>query len=131
MFTPDAEIDYGFFKGRGDAFIPAVMEVERRFTRRWHFVANAIIQVNGDTAEGECYGLAAAVAEQEGRSVTNVFGGRYLDRFVRRAGLWLISRRLYVLDWQRSFESDAAAEAIPGLLLSTGFNPTHPLYRKL
>jgi len=131
VFTPDADIDYGFFKGRGDAFIPAVMEVERRFLRRWHFVANAIIQVNGDTAEGECYGLAAAVAEKEGRTVTDVFGGRYLDSFVRRAGQWLIVRRVYVLDWQRSFETDAAAAAMPGLMWSTGFNPAHPLYRKL
>lgn len=24
VFTPDADIDYGFFKGRGDAFIPTV-----------------------------------------------------------------------------------------------------------
>ena len=131
VFTPDADIDYGFFQGRGDAFIPVVMEIERGFMRRWHFVANAIIQVNGDTAEGECYGLAAGVSARDGRTVTDVFGGRYLDRFVRREGQWMISRRVYVLDWQRSFETDAAAEALPGLVWSSGFNPAHPLYRKL
>jgi hypothetical protein len=132
VFTPDAEIDYGFFKGQGDAFIPAVMEIERSFLRRWHFVANALIQVAGDTAEGECYGLAAGVSVREGHTVTDVFGGRYLDRFVRREGQWLISRRVYVLDWQRSFEAEAAAEAaMPGLVWSSGFSPAHPLYRKL
>jgi hypothetical protein len=131
VFTPGADIDYGFFKGRGDEFIPVVMEVERRFLRRWHLIANAIIQVHGDVAEGESYGLAAAVAEREGRMITDVFGGRYLDRFVRRAGQWQIAKRVYSLDWQRSFETDSAAEALPGLVWSNGFSPEHPLYRKL
>jgi hypothetical protein len=60
-----------------------------------------------------------------------VFGGRYLDRLTRRGERWMISRRVYVLDWQRSFEADAGAEAMPGLMWSNGFNPAHPLYRKL
>ena len=131
VFAADADIDYGFFRGQRDAFIRAVMQIEKSFERRWHFVANAIIQVNGNIAEAECYGLAAAVSTKEGRSVTNVFGGRYLDRFARRDGQWLITWRQYVLDWQQIFEADAAAEAIPGMLSSTGFNPAHPLYRKL
>lgn len=131
VFAPEAEIDYGFFCGRGDAFIPAVMEIEHRFERRWHFVANAIIRVTGDTAEAESYGLAAAVSTSEGRTTTNVFGGRYLDRLARRNGQWLITWRRYVLDWQQSFETNAASDVVPGLLLSTGFNPVHSLYRKL
>ena len=131
VFTPDADIDYGFFQGRGDEFIPVVMDIERSFLRRWHLTANAIIQVDGDTAEGESYGLTAAVAEREGLMVTDVFGGRYLDRFVRRAGQWQITKRVYVLDWQRSFETDVAGETMPGLVWSNGFNPGHPSYRKL
>jgi hypothetical protein len=131
VFTPDADIDYGFFRGRGDEFIPVVMDIERGFIRRWHLTANAIIHVEGDTAEGESYGLAAGTAVRDGRMVTDVFGGRYLDGFVRRAGQWQIARRVYVLDWQRSFEADAAAEALPGLMWSNEFSPAHPLYRKL
>jgi len=131
VFAADADIDYGFFRGQRDAFISAVMEVEHRFDRRWHFVANAIIQVHGDSAEGECYGLAAAASTKDGRTVTNLFGGRYLDRLARRDGQWLITWRQYVLDWQQSFEADAASEAMPGLLWSNGFNPAHALYRKL
>jgi hypothetical protein len=131
VFTADADIDYGFFKGRGNEFIPVVMDIERRFLRRWHLIANAIIQVTGDTAEGESYGLAAAVAEREGRMITDVFGGRYLDRFVRHGGQWQTTKRVYVLDWQRSFKTDSAAEAMPGLVWSNGFTPAHPLCRKL
>jgi len=131
VFAADADIDYGFFRGRGDAFIPAVMEIEHGFARRWHFVANAIIRVTGDNAEAECYGLAAGVSSKDGRMVTDLFGGRYLDRIARRDGQWLITWRQYVLDWQHSFAADTATEALPGLMWSTGFNPAHPLYRKL
>jgi hypothetical protein len=81
--------------------------------------------------EGESYGLAAAVSEREGRMMTDVFGGRYLDRFVRRVGQWQIAKRVYSLDWQRSFETDAAAETLPGLVWSNNFSPAHSLYRKL
>jgi hypothetical protein len=94
-------------------------------------VANAIIRVTGDTAEAESYGLAAAASTAGGRTTTNVFGGRYLDRLARRNGQWLITWRQYVLDWQQSFDTEAASDAVPGLLMSTGFNSAHPLYRKL
>jgi hypothetical protein len=131
VFAADADIDYGFYRGQREGFIKAVMEIEHSFTRRWHFVANAIVQVTGDTAESECYGLAAAASVKDGRTTTNVFGGRYLDRLARRNGQWLITWRQYVLDWQQTFEADAASEALPGLLWSNGFNPQHALYRKL
>ncbi len=131
VFAVEADIDYGFFRGQRDAFIKAVMEIEHSFTRRWHFVANAIVQVKGDTAESECYGLAAGASVKEGRTTTNVFGGRYLDRLARRDGQWLITWRQYVLDWQQSLEGEAAAEALPGVMWSNGFTPAHALYRKL
>lgn len=131
VFAAGADIDYGFFRGQRDAFITSVMEIEHSFTRRWHFVANAMIQVKGDIAESECYGLAAGVSVKDGRTITNVFGGRYLDRLARCDGQWLITWRQYVLDWQQTFEADTASEALPGLLWSNGFNLQHALYRKL
>ena len=133
VFWPDAEIDFGFFKGRGDQFSIAVMKVEHSLARRWHMTTNPIVKVSGDVAEGESYGLAAGVAIRDGRAVHNIFAGRYLDQFTRRGGEWRIARRVYVADWQRSFEADAAAEngLLTGLIWSNGFNPAHPLYRKL
>ena len=131
VFFPDAEIDYGFFTGRGDEFIPVVIELERGFLRRWHNNGPALITLSGDVAEAESYGLAAAVSRQDGQTVTNVFGGRYLDRLERRDGQWGIAKRQYLLDWQRSFEMDAANEAVPGLPWLDGAAPDHPLYRRL
>lgn len=133
VFWPDAEIDFGFFKGRGDQFSVAVMKVEHSLARRWHMTTNPIVKVSGDVAEGESYGLAAGVAIRAGRAVHDIFAGRYLDQFTRRSGEWRIARRVYVADWQRSFEADAAAEngLVTGLNWSNGFTPNHPLFRKL
>ena len=88
VFWPDAEIDFGFFKGRGDQFSVAVMKVEHSLARRWHMTTNPIVKVSGDVAEGESYGLAAGVAVRAGRAVHDIFAGRYLDQFTRRSGEW-------------------------------------------
>ena len=131
VFFADAEIDYGFFKGRGDMFIPEVIELERRFLRRWHNNGTAIIKITGEVAKAESYGTAAAVSRRDGQTVTDMFGGRYFDRFERRSRQWAISKRVYVLDWHQSFEMDASNEAVPGLNWLDGANPSHPLYRRL
>ena len=133
VFWPDAEIDFGFFKGRGAQFMIEVMKVERSLVRRWHMTVSPLVQVSGDVAEGESYGLAAGVALRDGREVHDIFAGRYLDKFTRRVGVWRFARRTYVADWQRSFEADPTAEngLVTGLNWSDGFNPDHPFYRKL
>ncbi len=133
VFWPEAEIDFGFFKGRGDEFSVAVMKVEHSLVRRWYMTTNPLVRVTGDVAEGESYGLAAGIAMREGRAVHDIFGGRYLDRFTRRGGEWRIARRVYVADWQRSFDADAAAEnaLVTGLNWSDGFNPAHRWFRKV
>ena len=131
VFTPDADIDYGFFKGRGDDFIKAVMEIEHTLLRRWHNCSNTIIQVNRNMAEAETYGFAANVYERDSQKMTDLFGGRYLDRFEQRDGNWRIVKRTYVLDWQQSFPLDAASASVPGLNWLDEASPGHPLYRKL
>lgn len=75
--------------------------------------------------------MAAAVSEHAGRTVTSIFGGRYFDRLERRDGAWRIAKRMYLLDWHRSFEMDSATEAVPGLHWLDGASPDHPLYRRL
>jgi hypothetical protein len=80
VFWSDAQIDFGFFKGRGEDFIKRVMEVERSLTRRWHMTCDPLVRVSGDVAEGESYGLAAGIMVRDGRAVHDIFGGRYLDQ---------------------------------------------------
>lgn len=134
VFWADAEIDYGFFQGTGEEFLPFVMEIERRSLRRWHTISNPLVRISGDTAEGESYGLAQATAEVKGKLVDSVFGGRYLDGFERRAGEWRISRRRYVLDWTHSFANGLGPFRKPGRMSMPILELTeseHPDYRRL
>ncbi len=130
VFTPAAEIDYGFFKGTGVEFLPFVIGVERTFVRRWHFGANPIVSVVGDTAEAESSCMACAVTEADGQTTTSLFGGRYLDTLARGDDGWRIARRVFVLDWQHSLLADGG-EALPGLTWSTGMDAASALYRQL
>jgi hypothetical protein len=133
VFWPDAEIDYGFFRGTGEEFLPFVMKIERRSVRRWHTSSNPLVRITGDTAEGESYGTAQSTAEVGGKLVDTIFGGRYLDSFERRADEWRISRRQYVLDWTQSFAHGLGPfrkgpMAMPILDVSKS---DHPDYRRL
>ena len=40
IFWPDAPIDYGFFQGSAEAFVPIVIAMEKRAARRWHTTLN-------------------------------------------------------------------------------------------
>lgn len=134
-YWPDAAIDYGFFAGTAAEFVPVVMGIERAAVRRWHFLGSLALAFTGDdAAEGECYGLAAGVrAGEDGVLAGTVYGGRYLDRFARRAGEWRIAARRYVLDWMLPLpaqpgDSPAAAFPLPILSVAAG---GHPLYRPM
>lgn len=132
VFTDDAQIDYGFFRGTGAEFVPFLMGVERSFLRRWHLGGNVVVRVAGDHAEAESHCQAGAVSAEGTVETTNLFGGRYLDALVRTADGWRISRRVFVLDWQHSVSVDTAAgEALPGITWSTGLDHTSGLYRTL
>lgn len=110
-FWPDAEVDYGFFKGTGADWVITVMEVEKASVRRWHMTTGLMVRVDGDAAQSECYGIAAATAaNDDGELIDTLFGGRYLDELEKRDGEWRISRRQYVADWVQQFPNglDAA-----------------------
>ncbi len=138
-YWPDAAIDYGFFKGRADEFLPVVMQTERNSDRRWHMLSGLIIKLNSETsASSECYGIFAGASVQEDKTLAgNMFGGRYLDEWEKREGEsgmeWRVSARTYILDWQHRLTDQ------PGFTPNSDFPlPTlkiaesgHPLYRPM
>lgn len=134
-YWPDAMIDYGFFTGKAAEFVPVVMAIERASARRWHLMAGLAVRFTGpDAAEGECYGIAAGVrAGADGRMAGNLYGGRYLDGYERRAGEWRIASRRYILDWSLPLpdQPDGSPRAdfpLPILSIVAG---GHPLYRPM
>ncbi len=139
-YWPDAEIDYGFFKGTAADFLPVVMDIERQSARRWHMLGGQIIRFHGPiTASCECYGIFAGARHQEdGALAGNLYGGRYLDELEKRAnengeGEWRIAKRLYVVDWSHPLPDQPGFTPNPAFPLPTLeiAESGHPLYREL
>lgn len=134
-YWPDADIDYGFFKGKAADFLPIVMQTERNSLRRWHMLSGLIIAFGSPTqASSECYGIFAGSNPQDDGSLAgNLYGGRYVDEWEKRDEEWRISSRLYLLDWQSDLVNQPGFDPNPDFPLPTAKvdQSNHPLYRKL
>ena len=134
-YWPDADIDYGFFKGKAADFLPIVMQTERNSLRRWHMLSGLIIAFGSPTqASSECYGIfAGANPQDDGSLAGNLYGGRYVDEWEKREDEWRISSRLYLLDWQSDLVDQPGFDPNPDFPLPTAKidQSNHPLYRKL
>jgi hypothetical protein len=133
-FWDDAEIDYGFFEGAGADWVPTVMQVEQASQRRWHLCSGVLVEIDGDRAKSECYGLTVGTGKAEsGELVDTMYGGRYLDELGRRDGEWRISKRSYILDWTHQFPNglQAASGGDFSLNILQIQEPGHAQYRPL
>jgi len=105
-YWPDAAIEYGFFTGRAEDFLPVVMETERSLARRWHMLSTPLIRFHSSTtASSECYGVFGGGRLQDDGSIAgDLIGGRYLDEWEKRATVsgeqWRICARTYIVDWK-------------------------------
>jgi hypothetical protein len=108
--------DHGMFVGPADAFADWVTgERSARHAGSTHFLAPPYVVVHGDSATVETYCMAHHVShpgEDETQRYT-VLAVRYLDRFERREGRWLIAHRRCVFDWSYSSAADAEAMRLP------------------
>lgn len=103
IFHDDSVIVSGIVNGSGQTFAGEICRfVQATFEQTFHSIANQWIEVTGDTAVGETYILAVSTTNDgaDGKSEM-LSGGRYIDRFERRAGIWKIAERTYVEDWHR------------------------------
>lgn len=134
-YWPDAELDYGFFKGKAADFLPVVMATERTSDRRWHLLGGLIVAFSSSVrASSECYGVfAGATFQPDGSLIGNLYGGRYLDEWEKRHGEWRIAARLYLLDWRHPLPDQPGFTPDPSLPLPTAriAEGDHPLYRRL
>lgn len=102
------------------------------FLGTMHAICNELVEVDGDTAYSEAYFVAyhrfnkvtlfgLPVIEDRGtggvdsgREYKLTLGGRYVDRFERRQGVWKIANRVVAYEWD-SLE--------PAGRQSNGFHP--------
>ncbi len=133
-YWPDAAIEYGFFSGRAEDFLPVVMETERSLARRWHMLSTPLIQFHSPTsASSECYGVFGGGRLQDDGSIAgDLIGGRYLDEWEKRDNDWRISARTYIVDWKSPLADQPMFEPDPEFPLPTFKIEAggHPEYRE-
>lgn len=94
-YHPDGIDDHNAFRGSGTEFAAWVLEALAAFEATHHFVADPYIRLDGSTAQVDSY----CIAHHIGTDSDLVIGLRYVDRFEKRSGRWLISRRVCAFDW--------------------------------
>jgi ketosteroid isomerase-like protein len=126
IFSEDAVVVTGAVNGSGAEFAEAICDfVTAHLDMCFHSVANEWIEVHGDEAIGEHYAIAHMV--MGGQDMTT--GGRYIDRYVRRGGKWLIRSRTFVADWNTSHETTLERGGFYAALTAWGcFGKTDPVY---
>lgn len=130
VFFDDAEIDYGFFRGRGREFRDVLMKLERECGKRWHGATLPTIQLDGDRARVETYQFSVstppgAASPQPG--LIHAFGF-YADVMERREGRWGIAARKHLLVAGNA-TPDISGDGLFGTLNHVGTtSPAHPDY---
>ncbi len=101
LYHDDAVDDHGaMFCGGPDAYVAWLPGVLAQFEATVHTIANALFEVRADAAQGEIATVAYhRTHAPAAREIT--IGGRYLDHYARRGGVWKFARRGLALDWCR------------------------------
>jgi hypothetical protein len=97
LFHDDATVRVAVFSGTADEYIAWISKVTPQFEATVHRVFNTLFVVDGDRAEGEIY-LEAYHRTPGPGAQEAIVGGRYLDRFERRNGVWKFSVRSSTAD---------------------------------
>jgi ketosteroid isomerase-like protein len=97
----------------GPAEIEAALAGLARYAVTSHVLGQSLIDVDGDVATSETYCMAHHMTHHPDRSRRDrVLAIRYLDRFCRDGGRWLIEERRLLLDWSDD-RPVSAAEPLP------------------
>jgi len=117
-YWPDAQEDHGWYQGNAHAFVEqVVVELRTEMDTTSHHVSNFMIDVSGESASAVSYFLAyCRHVRSDGSKRDSLSGGRYIDRFERRDGIWKIADRVTKADWIRMFEDSMewGSELRPG-----------------
>ena len=102
VFWPEGAVDYGSGIQNASQWARATVVALKTMRRTHHALSNILIELDGERASAETYCQAFHELDGDGAPREMVVGGRYLDRLERRDGVWRISHRAYVMDWNRN-----------------------------
>ena len=95
----------GNYTGNAFDYVESAVPRIEKLGPMQHLLGTSHIDLDGDTAHVETYlWTFLRVAKPEG-DLDTFTGGRLLDRFERRDGVWKIAHRKTVFDWNRDIPS--------------------------
>ena len=116
------------FKGPVEDFMVWLEPTLRSFESATHILSNILINRSGNKAGVESYWTANLRIRREGKLYDMVRGGRYIDEFECRDGVWAILHRYAVTDYSRAHEIDEAENTrLTPILLRPGVPKHAPL----
>ena len=109
VFTPDAYFEFnngqsgspgGSAIWRGLEQIKIIPVGLKRYQSTTHFLGPQYMEIHGDSARMESYGIAHALRAREGSTEQALLHGvRYIDDLEKIVGDWRIKNRIEILDW--------------------------------
>lgn len=114
-YHPDAIDDHGTFRGTVDEYLAWVGRLLPRYDGTVHMVANHLVEVAGDVARSEAYGVARHWSASGEDRLNLVIGFRYLDRVECRDGDWRIAHRVATTEWVEHVAPEQRWPIPPGI----------------
>jgi len=97
---PDAIYEHGgHYHGNAHQFVDEAIAFLRPLGPMSHLTCQVHVELHGDKAHAETYGLAYQRLEKDGEAFDCCMGVRLLDHFEKRDGQWKIAHRRAILDW--------------------------------
>jgi ketosteroid isomerase-like protein len=126
IFHEDATVVTGIFNGNAREYAQKITAfVRENLERCFHSVANEWYEVHGDDAVGESY----VIADTTACGKDTLIGGRYLDSYQRRNGVWKIKTRSFVVDWTNTQPTSYEDSGMYAALTTRGsFGESDPVY---
>src|ERR1700742_19911 len=95
-FHAESQHRHGGFEGASADFATLAMKIIRGVKRAKHLLTNVLVELKGDEAlcESHYFAYHRQVDARSSREFDYFTGGRFIDRFQRRAGEWKIIRRV-------------------------------------
>lgn len=130
-YHPDATDEHGSFRGGVAEYVEWAFRLLRRYGSTFHLIANQLVDVAGDVALAESYGIAF----HRGRGTDGAFepsrnlitGFRFVDRFERRGGEWRIAHRVATTEWSR-VDDEPGRWPVPAHLRAGSRDRTDPVW---
>ena len=101
-FWPDAVCDFGIFKGNFQEYLDWVVPGSPQIPVTQHLLGQSHIELDEGVAKVETHVTSYHRISMEDGDCDAVIGGRYLDRFAKRDGVWRIAERTMLYDWVRN-----------------------------